>query len=170
MKTGVLAFALLLTASPSWAAGDDDENRVTARLEGRQEVPAISTSARGALRATIDKANRTMQFSLTFDGLRGLVRQAHIHTAQRGVNGGIMVWLCGSATNPGPAGTQLCPQSGTVTGALAPSNVLAVTVQGIGVGEFERFVAAIEEGVAYVNVHTDLFPGGEIRGQLKADD
>lgn len=170
MKTGVLALAFLLAASPIWAAGDDDDNRVTARLEGRQEVPAISTPARGALRAKIDRANRTMEFSLTFDGLRGVVRQAHIHTAQRGVNGGIMVWLCGSATNPGPAGTQLCPQSGTVTGVLASSNVLVVTNQGIGAGEFDQFVAAIEDGVAYVNVHTDLFLGGEIRGQLKADD
>ena len=38
--------------------------------------------------------------------------------------------------------------------------------QGITPEEFEELLDAIRGGVAYVNVHTDNFPTGEIRGQL----
>jgi hypothetical protein len=33
--------------------------------------------------------------------------------------------------------------------------------------EFDELVRAIRAGVTYVNVHSETFPGGEIRGQLK---
>jgi hypothetical protein len=39
--------------------------------------------------------------------------------------------------------------------------------QGIAPGEFEELLAAIRAGVAYANVHTSTFPGGELRGQLR---
>jgi hypothetical protein len=92
------------------------------------------------------------------------VRQAHIHVAQRSVNGAIVLWLCGTATNPGPGGTQVCPQSGTVVGTLTAANLqVSVTQQ---VAEFADVIAAIRAGAAYANVHTDVSPGGEIRGQV----
>jgi len=55
---------------------------------------------------------------------------------------------------------------GTVTGTIEAKDVLAVTAQGIAAGEFEEFVAALRKGLAYVNVHSSLFSGGEIRGQI----
>ena len=39
--------------------------------------------------------------------------------------------------------------------------------QGIAAGEFFSLVRALRAGFAYANVHTDVFPGGEIRGQLQ---
>jgi hypothetical protein len=38
--------------------------------------------------------------------------------------------------------------------------------QGIAAGEFDELVRAIKAGVTYANVHSEMFPGGEIRGQL----
>jgi hypothetical protein len=38
--------------------------------------------------------------------------------------------------------------------------------QGIAAGDFAELVRAIRAGKAYVNVHSSVFPGGEIRGQL----
>jgi hypothetical protein len=170
MKTGVLALALVLAAGSSWAHDDRRHLRVSARLAAESEVPALSSPARGSFRAVIDKTSPSMAFELWFDDLEGNVLQAHIHFAQPNVNGGIMVWLCGTPTNPGPAGTQACPQSGTISGTIVPRDVLAVAPQGIAVEEFDEFVAAIRAGLAYANVHTTRFPGGEIRGQLKVRD
>ena len=69
--------------------------------------------------------------------------------------------------------TPLCPQSGTVTGQITAANVIAAATasQQIVAGELAEVIAAIRAGRAYVNVHsTPLTPGGEIRGQVQADD
>ena len=36
----------------------------------------------------------------------------------------------------------------------------------MGPGEFGELVRAMRAGATYVNVHTNLSPGGEIRGQI----
>jgi hypothetical protein len=45
-----------------------------------------------------------------------------------------------------------------------------IVLQGIAPGEFNELLAAIRAGVAYVNVHSSTFPGGEVRGQLQLKD
>jgi hypothetical protein len=82
------------------------------------------------------------------------------------VVGGISLWFCGTATNPGPAGTQLCPASGTITGTLTASNVVGPTGQLVAPGQLDEVIRAIRAGFAYGNVHSSVLPGGEIRGQL----
>jgi CHRD domain len=135
-------------------------------------VPSVSTAASGRFRAVIDDANGLVHYELTFAGLESPVRMAHIHLAQRGVNGGIVLWLCQTVAPfvaPAPRVSPTCPQTGTVTGTLSATDVITQTTQGIAAGEIAEVIAAIRAGVAYVNVHTDGSPGGEIRGQLKED-
>ena len=78
-----------------------------------------------------------------------------------------MFFLCGTATNPGPAGTPPCPASGQVERTITAASVIGPDGQGIEPGAFAEAVAAIRNGVAYANVHTTKWPGGEIRGQLR---
>ena len=131
-----------------------------------QEVPAISSSAMIEFTGTIDETNTTLTYTLTYSGFRGTVTQSHIHFGQMGVNGGIVIFLCSNLGN-GPVGTQACPESGTITGTVTSANVGAgAAAQGIPAGAFNRITQAIRQGVAYVNVHSVLFPGGEARGQL----
>ena len=170
MKKGILAVALLFAATTASASEDDRGNKVSAKVEPRNEVPAVSSPASGRFRATIDDAAQTIDYEFTFDGLQANILQSHIHFAQPNVNGAIVVWLCGTATNPGPAGTQPCVQSGTISGTITPANILTVTTQGIATGEFAELVAAIRAGLTYVNVHTVQSPGGEMRGQLRVRD
>ena len=164
-----VAIAGLLAGSASLTA-DDGPRLVSANLRGTNEVPVVSTPASGRFTAVIDDDAETVDWELSFEGLQATVPQAQIHFAQPNVNGGIMVWFCGSATNPGPTGTPACPQSGTIEGTFRPANVLAVTPQGIAAGEFAEFVRALRSGLAYANVHTATSPGGEIRGQIKPGD
>jgi hypothetical protein len=137
------------------------------RLTGYQEVPALSTSGHGTFRASIRNHGTQIRYKLTYAGLDTKPLQAHIHLGQRGVNAGVIVFLCDN-TGAGPAGTQPCPNpSGTVTGTLQAADVIGPAAQGIAAGEFGELVRAIRAGATYANVHTEKYPGGEIRAQLE---
>lgn len=166
-----IAMFFLLNAN---AYSDNKDDLLHARLHGFQEVPSVSTVARGEFRARISKDEQSIDYELTYEGLQNTVSQAHIHFAQRSVNGSIVIWLCGTTTNPGPAGTQTCPQTAkgltAVTGTITAANVIAAntTSQLILAGELAEVIAAIRGGVAYANVHAlPLNGGGEIRGQIR---
>jgi hypothetical protein len=166
-----LTALLGLTALPGLAHAEF----VHARLTGVQEVPSVSTVARGEFRAKISKDEQSIDYELTYEGLQGNVTQAHIHFAQRGVNGGIVLWFCGTQpNNPGPAGTPTCTAgSGKFTGSFFAGNVQAIGGNNIGqqvsAGELAEVIAAMRAGKTYANVHTDLSTGGEIRGQIRKD-
>jgi hypothetical protein len=162
----VLGAVIGLLGIASFALAGGGKNHLRGVMTGYQENPDISSAAKGTFKVEIEKGDTQISYELTYSGLESDVRQAHIHFGKAGVNGGISLWLCGTATNPGPAGTQTCPQSGTVTGTLLAANVQAITAQGIGLGEFGEVVAAIRAGHAYANVHTATFGGGEIRAQI----
>ncbi|HYS19066.1 MAG TPA: CHRD domain-containing protein [Candidatus Binatia bacterium] len=169
-----LLLLLPLVAVPAMA-GDDHHGgnggrQLRARLTGFHEVPSVSTVASGEFTATIAQDEQSIEYELTYSGLQGTVQQAHIHVAQRGVNGSIVIWLCGTTALPGPAGTPACPPSGTVgprTVTAADVIVGSMPAQQLAAGELNEVIAAIRAGVAYANVHTDKSPGGEIRGQIR---
>jgi hypothetical protein len=166
----LLSFVLLAAAvTPAEA-----QRTVTTRLRGFNEVPAIATRAGGRFTATISEDQTEIQYTLRYRLLEGAVTQAHIHFAQEDVNGAIVVFLCSNLGN-GPAGTQACPAGNSstetvVTGTIHASDILAVSSQGVGAGEMFTLLRALRSGIAYANVHSTLFPGGEIRGQLGEDD
>ena len=146
---------------------------IQATLIGYEEVPSVSTVAHGEFRGFISRNNDSIDYELTYDGLQGNVTQAHIHFGQRSVNGGIVLWFCGTMTNPGPAGTPLCTNdSGHFTGTFTSGNVQGIGGGNVGqqlsAGELAEVIRAIRAGSAYVNVHTTLSAGGEIRGQISA--
>jgi len=159
-RVAILAAALL--AGNAFA----DDSNVRTGLSGFEEVPVVATSASGRFEAKIARDHQSITYTLTYGGLQGQVRQSHIHVAQKSVNGGIVVWLCGTTNNPGPTGTQTCPQSGTISGTIVAADVQAVATQQVAAGDLQEIIDALRAGIAYVNVHTDLSPGGEIRGQV----
>lgn len=159
------ALAMATAAAPAVA------QTVHARLQGYQEVPAVSSPGGGEFRAKIDRAAGTIFYELEYAGLQGTATMAHIHIGQHGVNGGVSVWLCQSATNPAPAAVAAsvptCPGAGgTVNGTLMASSVIGPAGQLVAAGEFDELVDAIRGGVAYVNVHSTAVPSGEVRGQI----
>lgn len=164
---GIGTIALALAAAPALADRDRDGD-FKAKLKGVEEVPALSTPASGRFELEIDDGEG--RWRLRYDGLEGNVLQAHIHFGQMGVNGGISVFLCSNLGN-GPVGTQPCPTPpATITGKFAAADVIGPAGQGIAPGQFDELVRAIKQGAAYANVHSSLYPGGEIRGQIRDDD
>ena len=168
LAVGVLA-AGLLVASLAGAAGGK-KNLKADELTGYQENPDISTAATGSFTVTLDDDAQTITYELTYSGLEGTVTQAHIHFGKRAVNGGITVFLCGTAVAPGPPGTPTCPADGTVSRTVTAADILAPAGQGIEAGNYDELVAAMRAGHTYANVHSSLWLGGEIRAQINDRD
>lgn len=169
MAVGVMVAAL--GASSSAVASDGaskvDANTLHEQLTGYNETPlSLSTSGGGHFTMRIDEKAQQISYELSYTALEGSVTQAHIHFGSQAQTGGISVFLCTNLGN-GPAGTQACPAPpATITGTITPGSVIGPTAQGITAGEFDELIAAIRAGFAYVNVHSTLYPGGEIRAQL----
>jgi len=170
MKSGlavvVAVFAVVLALAQPVMAAD----QFGARLRGLEEVPSISTLAQGFFLGTLNASGTALDYTVVYFDLQGTVTQSHIHIAQPGVNGGIVLFFCTNlaapAGVPAPPSCTTLPGINSVSGTLTAANVITQAAQGIGAGEFAEVVRAIRAGHAYANVHTDLFPGGEIRGQI----
>ena len=137
----------------------------SATLDGGQENPPTGSSATGFGTVTFDDVTSVLSLSLTWAGLTGPGVQAHIHccplpTANAGI--AVDLWLV--------ANTQ--PAAGTFTRVADldlenPFRTAFVTANGGTVnGAMAALVAAMNIGNAYFNIHTNTFPGGEIRGNI----
>ena len=162
----VLAVIALFGLTVANTSADEGTVSARAKLSGFQENLPKLTTGTGTFTATV--SGRTLTYRLTYSGLSSDAVMSHIHFAQPGVNGGIFIWLCGSAAFPGPTGTPSCPaKGGTVTGSVTASGVLPQAMQNLNAGDFAGAVRILQSGSAYVNVHTMNWLGGEIRGQVK---
>lgn len=153
------AFVCALTASSAWGQIPRPVG-FTTTLTALEEVPSILANGSGTFEATLISPDQ-LSFRLTFSGLTSPVLFAHIHLAQRPVNGAVVIFLCGGGGKPA------CPNSGTVVGTITRADVLAVPAQNIAAGNLADMLRAMATGYAYANVHTMNFPAGEIRGYLK---
>jgi len=156
---------LLVTATAAKA------DQIRALLTGYEETPAaVSTTGRGVFVATIDPDGDAIHYRETFSGLQAPVTQSHIHVGQLSITGSVVIFLCQTATNPDPTGlAPQCPQEGTVSGTITAANVIAGSqaTQQLAAGDLAAVITAIRAGAAYANVHTQVSPGGEIRGQIR---
>ena len=145
------------------ALPDRGGRSMKANLSGFEEVPAVSSTGTGELLARIANDESSIEYTLSYENLEGTTTAAaHIHLGQRGVNGGVIAFLCGGGGKPA------CPPvSGSVSGTITAADVIGPAGQGIAAGELDEMIAAMRQGVTYVNAHTDKHPGGEIRGQIK---
>jgi hypothetical protein len=109
-----------------------------ALLDAAQETPTNATTGKGWATATVDTAANTISYYVFYEGLSGAVISSHLHgPALHGASAGVKVNLTASAS----------PMTGTAPYLPADE-------------------AALLSGRMYVNLHTVLNSGGEIRGQL----
>ncbi len=162
LAVAVAAVGVLATGATAVATSDTDRGgSFRATLDGFQEVPSVSSpTARGALRAW--REGDRVEFELRYSGLEGDVLFAHIHLGQRAANGGVSAFLCGA-----PGGAACPAPPARVRGSFGAAEVVGPQAQGIAPGELEELVRAMRAGVTYANVHTSVFPAGNIRGQIR---
>jgi hypothetical protein len=158
---GLAAASIALASGRDKGHGKQGEGQFRAKLTGFQEVPANNTAGHARLRLSM--SNTEMTFQLDYADLSGPPLVAHIHVGQRNVNGGVSVFFCGGGGKPA------CPasSSGSISGTITAANVVGPVAQGYDPGDLAPVEKAIRAGVAYANMHTTKFPGGEIRGQIR---
>jgi hypothetical protein len=153
----VLMFAVMC-AVVAVSASNAQAQRITVRamLGGGNEVPGVSAGAHGEAQVTVDRAAGTVDYEVNIFNLPSGIVAAHIHAGTAGVNGPIII----------PFTVAFVGQSGAfqLKGSARASEL--VLRPEAGIRSFEDALFAIASGAAYVNVHSQAFPGGEIRGQL----
>jgi hypothetical protein len=151
----IWALGLTLAAGPA-AAQDATTVTVYANLIGSEESPAaISTSSFGKGIFVINRTLQTIDYTIfVFNFPSGLVG-AHIHASPRNVNGPIIF----AVPLPGPVSGDFLLQGTWRAADLAPNQLR-------GVNDFDDAALAIASGATYFNVHSQVNPGGEIRGQI----
>jgi hypothetical protein len=166
IKAVLFAATVVALGLGSYAmASGDDGDEFRARLSGFQETPqTLSSSGFGSLRLDINRDAQVIRYRLTYGGTPTAAGAAHIHLGARATTGGVSAFLCGGGNKP-----PCPPTGGTVTGTITPGDVIGPASQGIAPGEFGELVRAIRAGATYANVHTEQYPSGEIRGQIRKD-
>ncbi len=137
--TGLLAIGgCTSTQMGGMGMGSMSGGAMNVTLTGSNEVPAVTTSAKGTGTIPI-KDDHTVSGSITVTGMTPTA--AHIHEAAAGANGPVIVPMTKSGDN-----MFVFPATAKLTDAQ---------------------YASFKAGNTYVNVHSAANPGGEIRAQLK---
>src|SRR5205807_5301515 len=163
--TLVLMGALMLQAPAAHAV----PMTFVGNLSGANEVPPVASPGTGLATVILDPTAQTLQVNATFSGLTSNDTAAHIHCcAPLGTNAGV------ATTVPAFPGFPLGVTSGTYSSVVfdltQPTiyNPAFVTLEGGTIPLAEAaLIAGIQNGQTYLNIHTMINPGGEIRGQLE---
>jgi hypothetical protein len=158
-----LAAALMLPVSASYA-----DTVLTANLTGALEIPSTGSTATGNAVITLE-ANDMMRVQVTFSGLTSGTTASHIHCCLPAPfqNANEMVATTLPTFPNFPLGVMSGSYDQTFNLTLASTyNLLNPALGGSAATAEPIFVAALLAGETYLNIHTSMFPTGEIRGLL----
>lgn len=139
MKKMLLHTALVAALAALFVSPASAQQYFQANLDGLQVVTPNASPAVGFGCFTLNP-DSTLDYQVSYVGLLGVETSAHIHgPAPAGVNAGVQFAFA--------LGTPKVGTFGPLTGAQ---------------------MSDLMSGLYYVQIHTNLFPGGEIRGQILA--
>lgn len=137
------------------ASAEAQSLNFTALLSGSNEVPGIASGSGGTATVSLNAATRTVTYRVDVYNMPSGTTAAHFHAGGPGVSGPVVVNFTVQTNVSNDFSI-----SGTATAAdLVPR-------QAQGIGSWDDFVQALTLGQIYVNVHSTVNPGGEIRGQV----
>ena len=150
----LVALVGLLLAPPAGAA-----MIFTANLTGDQEVGPIITEATGFFEMDLNEAQTSFDYRLIMNGFTmfpaQVIQQAHIHRGGPTENGPVTMFLLNFQDD---LDFDVFGDEVIVSGTCSTTQTC--------VGDLSVTIANILAGDAYVNVHTQEHPGGEIRGNI----
>ena len=138
------------------AEQEQQDQEFTANLTGDSEVPPVTTNATGTAEFELNDDGDEMSYDLEVEDIEGVLF-AHIHQGSDSENGPIVVTLFNATDGP----------TDEIDGTLESGDFAAEDFEGPLQGQNMTDLAdAIEGGQAYVNVHTEANPPGELRGTI----
>lgn len=124
-------------------------------LKGSNEVPAVDTKASGQAIIRISEDETSVYYKLIVVKLEG-VTAAHFPLGSSGSTGPVVAFLYPPQAPGGPV----------INGVLTEGVIREGDLLGPLVEDFDALIEAIREGQIYVNVHTNTYRLGELRGNL----
>ncbi len=160
----VIAMLAMVAAGPAGGA----PVFYSADLRGANESPSNPSPAVGKVQVTVDATAHTMRLNGFFSGLLATTTAAHVHAATMSPGSGLAPVATPTPWFPGfPGGVTAGTFDATLDMTLASSyNASFVNNHGGLFGAETFLYQSLADGTAYFNIHSTLYPGGEIRGFL----
>jgi hypothetical protein len=153
---GLLSVLSLAVSINTTVNGQGSEQKFTAKLTAKEEVPPNDSPATGM--ASVKTSESEAGFEVNVTDI-DKATAAHIHLGEKGKNGPVVVTLFKSDTP-----TEM------KNGTLGEGNFTASNFEGPMKDKgLNDLVTAMQNGSTYINVHTTDMPDGEIRGQLASN-
>ena len=154
---GLVAAAALtvLTAAPAAAQTFTLTAKLTGAGEATPTANGVNTGAFGDATVVVNMSTRTVTYTVNVFNLPSGVIASHIHVGAEGTPGPVVVGF----TVPTTASNDF-----SFTGSVVDTAFVLRPDQGIRSAD-DMFQAILGNN-SYVNVHSAVNPGGEIRGQL----
>jgi hypothetical protein len=147
-------FSSLMSSTFASAFAKTQPKHFDAKLTGKDEVPSKDTKATGMAGFNII-GTKSLSYNVNVKDMQK-VTASHIHQGKVGVNGPVVITLFKTNT-----------PSAMTNGLLSKGTITATNLEGPLKGkQISDLISMIKSGNAYVNVHTEANPKGEIRGQL----
>lgn len=162
--TLVVAASMALPAANAHAA----EFIYEAGLNGANESPPVVTPGSGHTRVTYDDVLHTLRIEVTFADLIGNTTASHIHIRPdlATPNGGVATQVPSFGGFPLGVTSGIYDNTFDLTQASSWNPAFLTANGGTPAGAEASFFAGLQQGRAYLNVHTSFSPPGEIRGNL----
>lgn len=144
LKAGLMYFNIHTTGFPGGEIRGQivPDATYVAYMDNNQENPATSSTARGRGIVSVNAAGTQALVTMNWTGLTGNATAGHVHSGRSRINGPVICDLTPGATASGAVVDRLC--------SFSPTQI-----------------TALRQAQLYLNIHTNMFPGGEIRGQIQ---
>lgn len=155
----LLVLSVFATAASPLGADEgkkaEEPKKYSATLSGKEVVPAVNTEAKGTAIFTMNEELDGINYSIDVSNLKN-VTGAHIHKGKRGLNGPVVLALIEGKAE------------GEVEGNLVEGVILEMDLEGPLQGKsLDDLIKLFRNKEAYVQIHTEEHPKGELRGVIK---
>lgn len=160
--------AMLAVLTASLCACDDDGDEFEADLSAIAEIPSPVGLPTATAVAELELEERELEVELNVHGqLTTAVTMAHIHGPATSLQTAPIIFDFGPAI---ATAVDAGLRTGTLVNTTFDLDALPISTSGVLRVAPDSLITWLSDGRAYINIHTQMNPAGELRGQVRRDD